>query len=185
MSRTTLAACVLLAVGGCVEGPVTDAERAVLKEEARALAQRLEVGGGAEIAEGSRSGDRSYVGAGVVVRLAFGAEVDLDLYVTDPLLETVYFARHESRTGGVIVRDVRCDTPGARIEEVRFAEPWPGRYRVGVDFPRRCDGTTRPDPAPYAVTVHANGEIHRTSGIVDPERFEIVVLEFEVEGGDS
>ena len=38
-------------------------------------------------------------GSGVTVQLAFGEEADLDLYVTDPLLETVYFARHESRTG--------------------------------------------------------------------------------------
>lgn len=117
---------------------------------------------------------------GVVVRLKFDDTVDLDLYVTDPLLETVYFARHESRTGGVIAADVRCDTPGPRVEEIRFVQPWPGRYRVGVDFPGRCDGSASPAPAPYAVSVSANGVVHETHGLVNLKYFEVVVLEFEV-----
>ena len=118
----------------------------------------------------------------VVVRLAFGEEADLDLYVTDPLLETVYFARHESRTGGRFATDVRCDTSGPRIEEVRFAAPWPGRYRVGIDHPERCDGMPAPAPAAYAVVVHADGKTSQTSGSIELERFEVVVLEFEVAG---
>ena len=124
-------------------------------------------------------------GPGVVVQLAFGAEADLDLYVTDPLLETVYFARHESRTGGRISGDVLCDTPGPRIEEIRFDTPWPGRYRVGVDHPRRCDGLRGPAPAAYAVTVRADGKTYRTTGSVALEQFAVRVLEFEVQEGTA
>jgi hypothetical protein len=119
-------------------------------------------------------------GPGVTVQLAFGAAADLDLYVTDPLLDTVYFARHETRTGGRISADVRCDTTGPRIEEVRFDEPWAGLYRVGVDYPQRCDGAPAPAPAAYAVTAHVDGETYQATGSVALEQFQIVVLEFEL-----
>ncbi len=161
-----------LAVGGCAKPALSDVQLATLRAQAQALADNFE----APPAGGS---------TGIIVRLAFGEEADLDLYVTDPLLDTVYFARHESGTGGIIEADVRCDTPGPRIEEVRFIDPWPGRYRVGVDHPRRCDGEQSPAPAAYAVTVHANGETYTTNGIVDLEYFEVVVLEFEIEKGGS
>ncbi len=68
------------------------------------------------------------------VRLAFGAAADLDLYVTDALDETIYFANERAAAGGRLVRDARCDSPAPRIEEVVFAAPQPGRYRVGVDY---------------------------------------------------
>ena len=72
------------------------------------------------------------------VELAFGQDADLDLYVTDPLQETVYFANTPSQQGGVLLDDRRCDSPPPRIETVVFEHPPPGRYRVGVDYPRRC-----------------------------------------------
>lgn len=157
---------------GCAKPALSEQEMALVKDEAVALAQALQ--------------DQTTAEPGaVVVRLAFGPEADLDLYVTDPLLDTVYFARHETRTGGVIGEDVRCDSTGPRVEEVRFSKLWPGRYRVGVDFPRRCDGERAPAPAAYAVTVNANGEIYSANGVVDLEFFEIIVLEFEVEEGES
>ena len=156
---------------GCTPPGISDAELAAVKAQAVEMAAELAL----EPAEQQ---------AGVVVRLAFGPEADLDLYVTDPLLDTVYFARHESRTGGVIGADVRCDTSGPRVEEVRFDKIWPGRYRVGIDFPRRCDGARAPAPAAYAVEVNANGKTHRANGIVNLEFFEVIVLDFEVEQGE-
>lgn len=68
------------------------------------------------------------------VRLAFGAAADLDLYVTDPLDETIYFANERAAGGGRLVADARCDTPAPRIEEVAFPGAAAGRYRVGVDY---------------------------------------------------
>ena len=114
---------------------------------------------------------------GVVVRLAFGPEADLDLYVTGPLEETVYYANTPSRIGGELVEDQRCEHPGTRIEEARFPAV-PGRYRVGVDYSRAC-GETRV-PAPFAVRVDtpAGRESHRA--IATYQMFEPVVLEFEV-----
>jgi hypothetical protein len=68
------------------------------------------------------------------VRLAFGAGGDLDLYVTDPRDETIYFANERAAAGGRLVADARCDSPSPRIEEVAFTAPLPGRYRVGIDY---------------------------------------------------
>jgi hypothetical protein len=145
------------------------AEQSALAEQAAELAARL--------------GERVAQGPGIVVQLAFGEEADLDLYVTDPLLDTVYFARHESRTGGRIAADVRCGTGGSRIEEVRFDAPWPGRYRVGVDHPERCDGASPPAPAAYAVSAYVDGKTYRAAGSVAVEQFQMVVLEFELQEG--
>jgi len=157
-----------LAVGGCAESVPTEAALRTIEARAAFLAEQL-------------SGEPVVGEDGVVVRLMFDKEVDLDLYVTDPLLETVYFARHESRTGGVIGADVRCESTGPRVEEIRFSEPWPGRYRVGVDFPRRCDDTRPRAPAPFAVSVRAEGVTYEAHGLVNLEYFEVVVLEFDVE----
>ena len=172
-SRGVLAVGLIFGASACARPDPSAADLAVLESQARALAADLEI----PVLEGNK---------GIVVRLAFGEETDLDLYVTDPLLETVYFARHESRTGGVIAADVRCDTTGPRVEEVVFSAPWPGRYRVGVDQPGRCDGARAPAPAAYAVAVNANGKTYRANGVIELERFELVVLEFEVrEGGGT
>src|SRR2546425_12587999 len=46
--------------------------------------------------------------AAVRVTLLWSSPVDLDLYVTDPSLETVYFANSQSQTGGRLEQDVTC-----------------------------------------------------------------------------
>lgn len=154
-----------LSMGGCVEKPDTSAEhQARLVQQAATLAERLEDTAGNE--------------DGLVIRLAFGPEADLDLYVTDPLLESIYFANRSARSGGALTLDVRCDTTGPRMEEIRFPAPLPGRYRVGIDFPRRCDD--EPDDAAFAVSVDGAGVHERARGSLSPAQFEVIVLEFEV-----
>ena len=137
----------------------------------------------------------------LTIQLTFDADADLDLYVTDPLLETVYFANRESRSGGRISTDVSCDDLNGqelsqemsqepseklpaelsrtlRIEEVRYDAPLPGRYLIGIDYPVKCrDGKKR---AAYAVSVRHNGELIQNSGAVVFEQFEVVVMEFEI-----
>lgn len=168
LSRAATAVLVAGALLGCSDGDDdAQVEQVALAEQADELAARL--------------GEILTEGPGLIIRLAFGEEADLDLYVTDPLLDTVYFARHESRTGGRISADVRCDSSGSRIEEVRFETPWAGRYRVGVDHPKRCDGASA--PAAYAVTAYVDGKTYTTSGSVALEQFQLVVLEFELREG--
>ncbi len=128
---------------------------------------------------------------GLTIQLSFGSDADLDLYVTDPLLETVYFANHSGRSGGRISDDIRCDDEvevevviegrelkSPRIEEVRFDTPIPGRYRIGIDYPTKCEGGA--EQAAFAVSVLHNGEQIQKLGAVSFERFEVVVMEFEI-----
>lgn len=118
----------------------------------------------------------------LVVRLAFGPEADLDLYVTDPRLETVYFANHEAKSGGKISPDGRCGGKAFQSEHVRFDAPIPGRYRVGIDYPESCDGAK--GPAAHAVSVLYNGKRLETKGTVSLQQFEVIVLEFEIDAKD-
>jgi hypothetical protein len=90
---------------------------------------------------------------GLVVTLAWSAPVDLDLYVTTPGEETIYYANPRR----AFVRDARCaeGERGPRNEEARWRSPAPGRYRLGVDFPEACvDGVRE---APYRLVVDVNG----------------------------
>lgn len=123
---------------------------------------------------------------GLRVRLAFGAEADLDLYVTDPSEETVYYANTPSRTGGALFEDQRCAHPAPRVETVQFPAPLaPGRYRIGVDYPRACDEAREPAPFAVAVDGPAGRTLHR--GLVQHQVFEPIVVEIELtadgEGG--
>lgn len=119
---------------------------------------------------------------GLLVRLAFGPETDLDLYVTGPDLETVYFANKESKSGGKISKDGRCGGANFQIEEVQYVIPKTGRYRVGIDFPESCSGVK--DPAAYSVHVTYKGKRLKVSGAVLLQKFEVIVLEFEIDAAD-
>jgi hypothetical protein len=123
-------------------------------------------------------------GGGVSVLLAFGPGVDLDLYVTDPLDETVYFANTPSASGGRLEADLHCGTeaPGDRIEVVRFRRPQTGGYRVGIDHPESCGGRR---PAGYALAITRDGQVELHTGVARPLEFQLAVLDFQVvaEGG--
>jgi len=113
------------------------------------------------------------------VRLLFGPEADLDLWVTDPGQETVYFGNNPSRSGGALERDIRCEDPAPRIEVVTFRSPEPGRYRVGIEFAEGCRRVR--DPVPYEVEVLHGDMSQRVSGEIIPGRFENVALEFSID----
>jgi len=112
----------------------------------------------------------------VVVRLAFDAGADLDLYVTGPRRETVYFANTPTRIGGRLEADQRCDAPAPRIETVVFPDPWPGPYRVGVDFPESCDG--RDAAVGFAIDLHSSAGHSTHTARLRPGEFEPIVLEW-------
>jgi hypothetical protein len=159
--------------GGPPPGPVLAEAPAWTPERTRAaqaLAERLEA--------------RAPTGPdGLRVQLAFGAEVDLDLYVTDPSEETVYHANTPSRTGGALTQDQRCVHPAPRVETIRFPAPLaPGRYRIGVDYPRGCEGARA--PAPFAVAVDGPGGRTLQRGLARHQVFEPIVLELEI-GADA
>jgi uncharacterized protein YfaP (DUF2135 family) len=122
---------------------------------------------------------------GLLVRLAFDEAADLDLFVTDPMQESVYFANSPTRSGGRLLADRRCQDPSPRVEMVYYDDPAPGRYRVGVDFHRRCQGTSLSSAEEkeglYVVRVEEGARILVREGKVIPGQFEVIVIEFDLE----
>ncbi len=114
----------------------------------------------------------------VRVQLAFGGAADLDLYVTDPLQETVYFGNSPSRSGGRLERDLRCDARVPRIEAVAFPNAGPGSCRVGIDYPEGC--SAKPGPVAFVVRVDHGGVHELVRRLIEPMHFEPIVLEFEL-----
>jgi len=127
--------------------------------------------------------------SGLLVRLAFDDVGDLDLFVTDPLQESVYFANSPTRSGGRLIDDRRCDDPSPRVEAIHFPEPMVGRYRVGVDFHGHCEETTVSGEARkqglYIVRVDVDGRILERRGMVTPGHFEVIVIEFDIDGPEQ
>jgi uncharacterized protein YfaP (DUF2135 family) len=103
--------------------------------------------------------------AALTVTLLWDTAVDLDLYVTDPAQETVYYANPRSRSGGALERDTRCAgrAAGEQVERARWTDPPPGRYRVGVDFPEGCD-EKGPGEVPYRLVIESNGQREEVRG---------------------
>jgi hypothetical protein len=156
------------------EGPKRTAARRTLAS--LALCALACAGCGAPPDARDGAGLRPGADAGLRVELRFGAEADLDLYVTDPLEETVYFANTPTRSGGRLEADVRCDAPAPRSEAVVFEEPPPGRYRVGIDFPARCRLTA--SRSPWTLVVRGPGLAREVRGEIQFGSFEVIALEF-------
>ena len=78
----------------------------------------------------------------VIVELSWKVPVDLDLFVTDPEGETVYFANRKARTGLAMGEEADCRTIAAGSAPYRetaiITAARPGRYRVSVDFLKDC-----------------------------------------------
>lgn len=119
-------------------------------------------------------------GPGLTVTLGWSEPVDLDLYVTDPGLETAYYANARTRSGGRLERDARCadGAAGPQLERIVWTDPPPGRYRVGVDFPEACAG--RRTEAVYRLRVDLAGERRETTGRARLVEREPQALEFVV-----
>lgn len=112
------------------------------------------------------------------VELVFGEGADLDLYLTDPSQETVYFANTPSQVnGGRLAADRRCEARAPRIEVVVFENAPPGRYRVGVDHAEGCEAGGAAAQS-FLVVVEADGQRTEMRGEIPRGRFLARVLEF-------
>jgi hypothetical protein len=121
---------------------------------------------------------------GITIILAWDAPVDLDLYVTDPTWETVYFGNNPSRSGARLTRDMRCtDTKGEGPfrEIARIAAPAPGGYRVGVDFIERCSGELEQVSFRIAAVLQGAPALEKTATI-QLDRFLSRVADYRFDG---
>jgi len=130
---------------------------------------------------GSTRGPITSVGTGdVQVTLTWQAEVDLDLYVTDPNGDTVYFANDRVPSGGELDRDNMCgDFEWGRPENVY----WPaggapaGTYTVKVDYWSSC-GDASPSVA-WTVRTIVGGQVQTFTGTIGSDD-EVEVTTFTV-----
>lgn len=118
------------------------------------------------------------------VTLVWGTDDDLDLYVTEPEGELIYYANKHSTNGGSLHGDDNAEICGANaepggVESVAWPSTPPhGTYSVMVKAYRRCAGT---DPVPYTVTVFVDEvQVHQESGTVPGGDAAPPVFEFTV-----
>jgi hypothetical protein len=107
------------------------------------------------------------------------SKADLDLFVTDPRKEAVYFGNNPSLGGGELDIDRRCGAETPRVEVIRFPVPMKGEYRVGVSYDRACGFRRR--SAPYILEIRADDVEVDRRGELAPGTFDSVALEFELE----
>lgn len=129
-----------------------------------------------EEASTSTPGPSRVAGDVLEIVLSFGEAADLDLFVTGPDAETVYFGNSPARNGARLLADRRCDAAAPRREVVRMPAPAPGRYRVGVEYARSC--RFRREVVDYAVRVTGPSLERHFESEIAPGRFEAVAFEF-------
>jgi uncharacterized protein YfaP (DUF2135 family) len=76
------------------------------------------------------------------VEINWSSPVDLDLFLTDPAGETVYFANRKARSGVQMGKMTGCKEVAAGrppfVETVSVPHPVQGTYRVSVDYIKDC-----------------------------------------------
>jgi hypothetical protein len=160
MSRFAVALSVLLALAGCAPRPATP--------------------------ELPPAAPPPTTGEGLGVALLWSVPVDLDLYLTDPTWETLYFANNPTRSGAKIERDTRCSTlPPAPpfVERASLEEPSAGPYRIGVHFIDACAADA--GQVSFRLVVDFEGRRFERAGTIRRDEFRVIALEFEVREGES
>ncbi|MFN8643619.1 MAG: hypothetical protein U0802_18895 [Candidatus Binatia bacterium] len=119
---------------------------------------------------------------GLHVTLTWAAPVDLDLYLTDPAGESLYFANTPTRAGARLAGDARCAGRGGGPASETALAPAPaaGIWRVGVDFMDGCGSGL--GEVPFRVAVDLGGARREVTGVARAGRFAIVVVEIAVDG---
>lgn len=118
-----------------------------------------------------------YIGPGgtgaLAFRLRWDGPQDLDLYVTEPNGETIYYGSRTSSTGGALDVDANagCSGPASDPTENIFWENEApvGTYEYWGDLWSDCDATSTPHVTLFVIV---NGVIHR-------------VIETEISGGET
>jgi hypothetical protein len=92
----------------------------------------------------------------IQITSAWNTGADIDLYVTDPFGETIYYGHRQASSGGVLDHDARgaCVSGGDTIENVYWTSPRPppGTYQVELHYWGSC-GVAGPTPAQVSISV--------------------------------
>jgi hypothetical protein len=121
----------------------------------------------------------------VQVSLYWSNKNDLDLQVTDPSGETIFYDKKTSKSGGVLDVDMNSrpmDATKAAVENIFWPEGKApkGRYKIVVNHYKNRDTL---DPTQFTVRLVVDGKTQLIQGEVvyaDPNRKTVTVQEFEV-----
>ena len=124
-------------------------------------------------------------GEDLVLHLSWQAPVDLDLFLTGPSGETIYFGNRKARTGYHINNETTCDTlapTGLHRESATIPHAAAGLYRVSVDYIFDCGSGIEDLNASVSFT---NKSTSKTLGgksfSVSLQKLKTVAWEFEVQ----
>ena len=117
----------------------------------------------------------------VQVTLRWDTTDDLDLWVTDPSGETIFYSHPASASGGKLDVDAnaRCNNPIDNPVENVF---WPagkapgGHYKVEVAFYARCEN--QHSTVPFTVRVLVDGKVRTFHGSVSSAGDRVSIFEF-------
>lgn len=107
----------------------------------------------------------------VQVTLIWASTNDLDLWVTDPMGETIYYRHDFSASGGALDVDANAGCHGVTTQPVENIF-WPsggapiGKYVVEVQYYAQCES---PAPIEYQVSILVDGVRSEFSGRLDSE----------------
>jgi|GEM_PF-4897224 len=119
------------------------------------------------------------------VRLSWRASVDLDLFLTGPSGETIYFGNRTAREGYALKKESTCDTLngdiGEHSETATIPSAVPGTYRVSVDYIFDCGSGIGETDALISLTNNSTGKaVGSNRFTVSLQRLKTVAWEFEV-----
>ena len=101
----------------------------------------------------------------IQVTLGWGTQADLDMYVTDPNGEQIYYQHNRSASGGHLDQDARggCtnDQVNANLENVYWnqANPPGGVYQVAVHYWDGMRCSTNAGPTTFTLSISVGGQI--------------------------
>ena len=103
----------------------------------------------------------------LTVSLNWSGSADLDLHVTDPMGETLYYFHPASAAGGSISRDRECAGQQGQSEVVSYpaGQAVSGKYQISVHYFRACGAAK--DVA-YNVSVESDAGTQTFNGVVHP-----------------
>lgn len=121
----------------------------------------------------------------LLVVLEWKSPVDLDLFVTGPDGETIYFGNRTARSGHKMDKESDCHSKvlpeGIYRETASIPVAMPGRYRVSVDYILDCNtGFTEAGANIYLKDMKTDTVLGHVETKVNRKELTTVAWEFEV-----
>ena len=133
----------------------------------------------------TRSSSVAENGDALHLELTWTAPVDLDLFVTGPSGETIYFGNKQAKNGDKVTEESNCESviskPTHLRETVLIPAAQSGKYRVSVDFILQC-GSNLEEVAAKIDLFNAQNDTKLTQQTITVKRqvLNTVAMEFEV-----